>query len=606
MRVATPFNARVPKEIKENMAWRARVFRKVMDDPSFADVIRDACAKDPLFFINGFTYTYDPRREPFSKIPLILYPFQEDAILDLIRAINNHDILIEKSRDMGASWICIAAVFYCWLFRRDLSFLFGSRVEGYVDDPGNPKSMFWKVDYLLNHLPPWLQPKGFDRKVHRRKLHIGNPELGSVIDGESTNENFARGDRRTAIVLDEFAAVEQGHRILKATRDATNCRMFNSTPSGINNAFYDMTKRNIQKLTLHWSVHPMKSIGLYTTDEQGKLKILDKRGYPDVYVPILDGKIRSPWYDTECKRAANDQEIAQELDIDYLGSGFQFFSADLVRERIREHARPPVLIGDLEYDDETGEPIAFRENPDGNLKLWCLLDGAGKPPLDHKYSAGADVSAGTGASNSALVGWDCNTLSKVWEYANPFIRPEAFAKQSLAIIKFFGNAFIVWESGGPGRQFGSRIMDLGYNNVFLRKREEALSGKVSDIPGVAQTKETKAQILGAYRTGIEKGVAINRSKEALEETLEYIFGPNDSVIHSRSASKTDPSGAKSNHGDRAMADALAWKGVFERKPKPRKESSSPDIPIGCLAWRNKMREKDKQPANRQLDETWKP
>ena len=604
MRVSSPFNHHVPKGVRENMNWRARVFKKVLDDPSYADVIRAACKKDPLFFINGFTYTYDPRREPFSKIPFILYPFQEEAILDLIKSINSHDILIEKTRDMGASWICIAAIFHCWLYGRDLSFLLGSRVESYVDDPGNPKAMFWKVDYLLDNLPSWLQPLGFIRKQHRRKLHIENPEFGSVIDGESTNENFARGDRRTAIVLDEFAAVEQGHRILRATRDATNSRIFNSTPMGVNNAFYDQSRKSIKKIRLHWSIHPMKNVGLYTTDKSGKLKILDKSGYPEGYIPILDGKMRSPWYDVECGRAASDQEIAQELDIDYLGSGFQFFSADLVRERIREHARPPFLIGDLEYDDETGEPIEFREDPSGNLKLWCLLDGAGKPPLDHKYSAGADVSAGTGASNSALCGWDRSTLSKVWEYANPFIRPEAFAKQSHAIVRFFGSAFLVWESGGPGRQFGSRMMDLGYGNVFLRKQEEAISKKVSDIPGVAQTKETKAQIMGAYRTGIERGVAINRSKEALEETLEYIFGPNDSVVHSRASSKVDPSGAKSNHGDRCMADALAWKGIFERVQKPRKEASSPDIPIGSLAWRQQMREKEKKPKHRELDKSW--
>ncbi len=603
MRVSAPFNKQIPKEIKANMRWRAAVHKRVMRDPEFAGVIRDACAKDPLFFINGFCWTYDPRRRPFSKLPFILYDFQEEAILKLISAIGDNDILIEKTRDMGASWICICAVFYCWLFKKDLSFLLGSRVEAYVDDPGNPKAMFWKVDYLLDNIPPWLSPSGYDRKQHRRKLHIENPELGSVIDGESTNENFARGDRRTAIVLDEFAAVEQGQRILSATRDATNCRMFNSTPMGIANAFYDMAQTQIEKLRLHWSIHPLKSVGLYTTDEDGKLKVLDNVGYPDTYDPILDGKLRSPWYDNECKRGS-PQEIAQELDIDYLGSGFQFFSADLIRERVREHARPPMLVGDLEYDAETGEPIKFREDPNGKLKLWCLLDGSGNPPLDHKYSNGVDVSAGTGASNSASCGWDITTRAKVWEYVNPYIRPESLARQVKAICVWFGKAFLIWESGGPGRQFGSRIMELNYGNVYLRKREEAISKKVSDIPGVAQTKETKAQILGKYREAVEKSDAINRSKEALEECLEYVFTGDQSVVHSRATSKADPSGAKSNHGDRAMADALAWKGISECSRRPSEEATRPKVPVGCLKWRQQMRERDKQPKNRELDNTW--
>lgn len=495
-----------------------------------------------------------------------------------------------------------------------LSFLLGSRVQEYVDQPGNPKSMFWKFDFLIDNLPKWLQPPGYNKADHRRKLHVENPDTLSVIDGESTTDNFARGDRRTAIILDEFAAVENGHLILKATRDATNCRIFNSTPQGIGNAFYDMRQTNIKKLRLHWSEHPIKSIGMYTTDENGGLKVLDRVGFDNAiakvvdddekpFEPILDGKIRSPWYDNECERAGSDLEIAQELDINYGGSGGQFFSADLVDLAIRNHARPPLLVGELEYDNSTGEPIAFREDPAGHLRLWFFLDKNGKPPLSHKFSLGADVAAGTGASNSTLSAWDIVTCEKTVEYANSRIRPEQFAKQTVALGIWLGKAFLVWESGGPGRQFGSRVVELGYGNIYMRKRDEAISGKVSDIPGVAQTKETKLAIMGEYRAAIEKDEAINRSKEALNEALEYMFGSDGGVIHARASSKEDPSGAKANHGDRAMADALGWKGVKERARRPVVEGPR-EIPQGCLAWRNKMREEMKAKPNRELNSSW--
>ena len=606
MRVDSPFNRFIPKGIKENLHWRAAVHHRIMESPSYADVIRDACSRDPLFFINGFGYTYDPRSSPFTKIPFILYPFQETAMLRLIRAIKERDILIEKSRDMGASWLCVTAIEWCWMFLKLQSFLFVSRVEDYVDKAGNPKALFWKFDFLLNNLPSWLKPIGYNENDHRRKLHVENPENGSVVDGESTTGRVARGDRRTAILLDEFAAVEQGHQVLSATRDATPCRIFNSTPEGTGNAFYDMSQTGIEKLKLHWSEHPIKSIGLYTADDDGRLNVIDKKGYPSgQFEAVLDGKLRSPWYDNECKRAANAQEIAQELDIDYLGSGYQFFSADLVRERIRGHARPPILVGDLDYDDETGEHTKFRENPNGNLKLWFLLNKDGNPPKDHKYSLGVDVSAGTGASNSAGCAWDIVTCEKSLEYVNPRIRPEALARQIFAIAKWLGDAFLIWESGGPGRQFGDRVIDLGYRNIYWRRSEEALSKKVTDIPGVAQTKETKILLLSVYRAAIEKGLAINRSKEALEETLEYVFGADNSVVHARSNSKTDPSGAKANHGDRAMADALGWKGIIERTRRRLPEKKKPEIPVGCLAWRQKMHKEAKQLSNRELDKSWR-
>jgi len=579
--------------VKDNLQWRAMVHRRTLESPDYIEAVMDACSKDPLFFLNGFAYTYDPRQNPFVQLPFILYPFQEEAILDLIRAIGSHDMLVEKSRDMGASWLCIAAAFWAWRFRGGQSFLFVSRVEDYVDKAGNPKAMFWKFDYLLKHLPAWMMPVGFVKSQHRSKMHILNPENESVVDGESTTGNAGRGDRRTAIFLDEFAAVEQGGCVLSATRDATNCRIFNSTPAGTGNAFFDMRQTNIKKLRLHWSVHPSKAAGLYQTNADGNLEILIPTGYPADYKPILDGKLRSPWYDRECGRCASSQEVAQELDIDYLGSGYQFFNADAVLEAIREYARPPTMVGDLDYDALTAEPTRFREDKSGRLELWVSLDKDDKPPTEHTYTIGVDVSAGTGASNSCISVWDLTLKEKAAQYAFPLVSPENLARQAVAIAKWFGNAFIIWESNGPGRQFGQRLRDLEYSNIYLRVRDEALSKKTTDVPGWASTPDGKKSLLGDYRDAISKGLCVNRSKVALEETLEYIFD-GDSVVHSRSLGKDDPSGARSNHGDRAMADALAWKGMKDRKQSPK--STAREIPVGCLAWRNKQRELAKEEA----------
>jgi len=602
MKIDAPLNHLIPKDLAGNLRWRAAVQRRAMEDPEYAAAMRDACSRDPLFWLSGFGWTYDPRRKPSSKLPFILYPFQEEAILDLVGAIGDHDLLVEKSRDMGASWLCIAAIAWCFLFRPGQSFLLVSRVEEYVDKAGNPKAMFWKLDYLLDNLPSWLKPEGYNPNIHRCKLHIENPANGSVVDGESTTGNVARGDRRTAIMLDEFAAVEQGHRVLASTRDATNCRIFNSTPAGTSNAFYDVRQTQIKKLRMHWSRHPLKAAGLYTTAEDGTLKVLDPAGLPEGYEPILDGKLRSPWYDNECKRSASAQEIAQELDIDYLGSGYQFFRADAIHEIVRRYARPPMLVGDLEHDDTTADPIRFRENQKGFLRLWCLLDKNDDPPKDHRFVVGVDVSAGTGASNSALAVWDAATCEKVAEYVNPHIRPEALAKQAVALARWFGGAQLIWESNGPGRQFGSRVVELGYGNIYFRKRDEAISGKVTDIPGWAATKETKLVLMGDYRAALEKGDAVNRSREAIEECLEYIFGPDGSIEHARSASKTDPSGARSNHGDRVIPDALAWKLIGESARQPVQEK--PETPVGSLAWRRKRREETKPKQGIELGAGW--
>jgi len=627
----TPFKDRVPTDLAENIKWRVAVHRRTMKDPKFRNALRACCAADPIFFLNGFGWTYDPRgltpdkQRPFPKIPFILYPFQEEALAWLIDHIGRRDGLIEKSRDMGASCLCISAVSWYWLFRPLQSFLLVSRVEEYVEKSGNPKALFWKFDYLIDNLPQWLRPLGYNHNAHRMKMHAENPENGSVIDGESTNKRVARGDRRTAIILDEFAAVETGDQVLSSTRDATPCRIFNSTPEGIANAFYKMKCSNIDKLRLHWTTHPLKAAGLYSK-VGGTYQILDEEYWSkidnpfeqmaaldklivDKEVPLPDDKCRSPWYANECDRAGSAREIAQEVDIDYEGSGHQFFSAEKIQELILSGTRPPFVIGDLEIDETTCEPIRFREDSNGRLRLWCLLDADGNPTCKNKLSIGIDVSAGTGASNSCLAGIDIKLQEKVFEFASPYMRPEAFGKYAVAIARWFaGDAknrkpFLIWESGGPGRQFGSVVIESGYSNVYYRKNDTSITKKVTDFPGWAAVPEAKDALLGSYRDAIESKRYQNWSKLAMEETLEYVFGATGHVMHAKSANKDDPSGAKSNHGDRVTADALAWKGVGERGAKP-KRSREPDIPVGSLAWRRKMREEEKRPLNSELGPGW--
>ena len=586
----------MPSGYEENLKWRAKVHRRALEDPEFVAGIWEACSKDILFYMAGFLWTYDPRKRPWAKVPFIPYEFQEESLEVILSCIGVEDLLILKSRDMGASWMNAVACEWMWHFSKsEGSLLFGSRTEEYVESKdGNPKSLFFKIDYILNTQPEWLLPEGFN--IHNRecrsKLHLRNPATGYVIDGESTTGDFARGDRRTAILLDEFAAVENGHKVLGSTRDVTNSRIFNSTPAGTGNAFYAISQTNIRTLRLHWTLHPEKARGLYTTDKQGCLEVLDQDGYSDEYHPILDGKTRSPWYDRECERCVSVREIAAELDMDFGSSQSQFFDVPKVNEAIRKYARTPGMVGDLEYDIQTGEPDEFRDSANGLLKLWVQLDGSMKPSLETKYVIGCDVSAGSGASNSCLAIWDKVLRTKAGEFTTPYVRPEALAYQAVAIAKLFGNATLIWEDRGPGQQFGARILDLNYGNVFTRKAVSSITRRHTDKAGWAPGRESKLRLMGAYRTAIEKDRCANFSREALEECLEYIFDGQGGVKHAAEDDKMDPSGANAQHGDRVMADAMAWHCCTEVKPKICQEQ--PEIPIGSLAWRKQQRNKKKE------------
>ena len=531
----------VPKDMAENLEFRSNILVAASRNREVASDVWTACKRDLLFYVNTFGWTYDPRRENGS-IPFLTYPFQDDLMLDIVDCIQNgKDVLVTKSRDMGASW-CILTVFeWMWHFRPDLSFLLVSRNEDYVDKPGNPKSLFWKIDFLHKNQPKWLLPN-----MTRTKLRLTNEDNGSNIDGESTTGDVARGDRRTAIALDEYAAFEldASYRALSSTRDATNCRIFNSTPAGTSGAFFDLTRlEDIKKWRLHWTLHPEKSKGLY-----------------------MDGKkSRSPWYDEQCKRCAHPQEIAQELDIDFAASDYQFFDPAELNKHVNTHVVPPYLRGELEFNDR-GKVTGFTASPNGRLQLWIHHDAQNQMPSDRKFAIGVDIATGTGASNSVISVGDCRTGEKVAEFCDPRTRPDQLGRYAVALANWFKGldsigAFLIWEAPGPGRNFGDVVLELGYRNIYYRTNEASRSKKQTDIPGWWPTKDEKRSVYGEYRRALSNGSFINRSRPALDECREIIYAATGWITHSRSLSKLDPSGAKENHGDRPTADALLCKAM---------------------------------------------
>jgi hypothetical protein len=241
-------------------------------------------------------------------------------------------------------------------------------------------------------------------------------------------------------------------------------------------------------------------MGLYQSKD-GVLQVLDKDyEFPDDFKYILDGKLRSPDYDRYCRKNPVDMIIAQEKDIDYLGSGSPFFDVNDVN-RLLLDSEPPYQVGELFYDNVNGEPIGFKSNEDGRLELWTSIDAAGNVPNDRDYIIGADIATGTGASNSCISVWDTTTSQMVAGYVNPNIRPEQLAKQMYALAKWFkgpgGPAYMIWEANGPGRNIGSRLRELGFTYVYHREKDDGrVFGKPTDFAGWWTQGNNTQRVLG--------------------------------------------------------------------------------------------------------------
>lgn len=194
---------------------------------------------DPIFYFKTFLYTFNPKVTP-SNLPFIPFDFQEDLIRRLVNAIESgHDIFVDKTREMGVTYTVLGVLDWYWQFREASNFLIGSRKEDIVDNTGKvaageasnkEESLFGKLDYFHNHLPPIVMPVGFNPQVHRTYMSLRNPQLGNVISGESANANFSRGGRQKAILLDEFAFWDNDVAAWGSTGDTTNCRIVVTTP----------------------------------------------------------------------------------------------------------------------------------------------------------------------------------------------------------------------------------------------------------------------------------------------------------------------------------------------------------------------------------------
>ena len=572
------------KRTASSQTWRQRVW--------------NMCARDVLFFCNTFCVIFEPRAR--IELPFLTYPIQNRTLLLMNDALGRRDIAGEKSRDMGFSWVMLVLFLWQWLFYRLCSFMLVSRTGDLVDKTGDSDTLFWKIDRMLHYLPNWMKPTF--GSSDRSNLHLRNSRNDSLIDGARTTGDAGRGGRRLAIGADEYAAFtsNDGYEFLGSSQANTNTRIFGSTPKGAMGAFHDIMHdpaMDMLRLKLHWSDHPRKQPGLYRS-QRGQLEILDSTfRFPADYPFVLDGKLRSPWYDYECRRCPIPMKIAQELDIDYCASTFQAFDQEVIFTAIRRDAQPVLLRGELDYDAERALPsnCGFEQKAPQRIKLWHHVDANGRLPAD-SYVIGCDIAWGTrdnrgrGATISAANIYKRNGV-KVAALECAGLNPKEFAKYVFALGRWLVDqddheAYLIWEANGPGQHFGDEVIRLGYSNFYRKTNEDTLSKRPTDIPGWWATKKSKISLFTEYQRALESGECCNRDKQALEECKHFVVLPDGSWAHMGSVGVLDPTGARENHGDRATADAVAWLGIRGVK---RPESEEIEVPVGCFQDRRNQR-----------------
>lgn len=277
-------------DYKKIFDWRLRKIDRIRRYPGMLPGLKEYYRNNIAQFIIDWGVTIDPRNVDLdlpAVIPFVLFPKQEEIVnwvIDNWR--NRRSGLIDKSREMGMSWLLLAIVCSICILFDNVTCGFGSHKQSYVDELGNPGSLFQKAREFIQYIPREFRGV-WDMNKDAPHMKIFLPNTNSVLIGES-GKNMARGSRYTIFIADEAAWYEQAESIDAALSQATNCLIYVSTPHGMNNPF--ARKRfsgAIPVISMHWRDDPRKD---------------------DI------------WYQMECKKIDDPVIIAQELDLDYNAS----------------------------------------------------------------------------------------------------------------------------------------------------------------------------------------------------------------------------------------------------------------------------------------------
>jgi hypothetical protein len=226
-------------EYRDKVKERFEVLMMCDKDPlKIIELTVDRWAINPIAFIEQFGYIFNPKYGNATK-PFFLFEYQKKIITRLWEAElsgEEVELLIDKPREMGLTWVIAWYYIWRWLFTKTWSGAILSRVEDEVDNGSSDPSfgIFPKIRWGIQHLPEWLTPKGFVPKGKKGNntdmaLRISNPQMSSTIVGSSANDNAFRGSRFSMSWVDECFFIKNFWPAHRSIAHISNVRVYVST-----------------------------------------------------------------------------------------------------------------------------------------------------------------------------------------------------------------------------------------------------------------------------------------------------------------------------------------------------------------------------------------
>lgn len=399
------------------------------------------CMNDPLYTITNYFELTDPDTGLTDLFKM--YPYQNRAIRDF----ELHDYtLTMKTRQTGLT--TVSEAYAAWFMATKKKKV----VNALAYDKKRSKKFLKGVrDFLdaARKKAPWLIPAYVEGHNGKEEFMLTN---GSLISAEANKPDACRGETINLLVIDEVAAITWMEEIwssagLTLTRSKGKCIAI-STPKGMSGWYFEQytnaEANGWQIIDAHWSEHPQYKQGMYQwikddnhTDggyvkmfnnewpDMGHLQNVKKYGQKDAYKYILDGKMRSPWYDYESRKLGK-RLTKCELDCSFAGSGGEVLDSEVIRA---------IMLKAQEYQ---------QINP--TLKgIWATYkEMIPYNPL-HSYIITCDTMTGDGSDYSSFAVIDLQTMEIAATYKDQ-LEQKAYAKVINDVGRRYGTALAIIEN----------------------------------------------------------------------------------------------------------------------------------------------------------------
>lgn len=415
------------------------------------------CAKNPWFFIINFVTTIHPLR---GKVPFKLFPFQVSVLYQLIK--NPYNIIL-KPRQMGMSVLVAAYALWLAMFHPHKNIMI---ISLKLD---TATALLRKIKSMYRSLPTFLKtpPEGGDYDNPGTVTRIGF-DNGSQIMVSAATEDAGRSESLSLLIMDECAIQRYAGQIWTAAQQtlATGGKaILLSSAYGVGNFFHQTWVDAVANVNgffpikLNWEMHPER----------------DKA-----------------WY-AQQKKLMGSKRVAQEVDCDFLTSGYNVFDlADIraIEDRLLDRAPIRSL-----YNDKFHQYHEFDPND--------------------SYYIGADVAAGRDRDYSTFSIY--NEQGKEFAcYKNNIISPRDFGKLLMEWGEKANYAMLAPEVNAVGEGPLALMEEYHYPNIYYRVAKTMRKGDFY------KSEDKKP---GWYTTSKNRNEIINGMDDDLRDDSVEIWNP---------------------------------------------------------------------------------